>query len=83
MKRDYQKAADFYAVAFAQGKDDYRPMLHAGQCQLAMGRRGKAKQCFKVVVESSCDEALKERATIYLDAIKQKMQEHEQGEGNR
>ncbi|AKM45441.1 chaperone protein SicA [Burkholderia contaminans] len=85
MKRDYQKAADFYAVAFAQGKDDYRPMLHAGQCQLAMGRRGKAKQCFKVVVESSCDDTLKERAAIYLDAMKQKMQEQEQeqGEGNR
>ncbi|MFH5255819.1 type III secretion system translocator chaperone SicA [Burkholderia semiarida] len=69
MKREYQKAADFYAVAFAQGKQDYRPMLYAGQCQLSMGRRGKARQCFIVVVESSGDEALKQCAQGYLDAL--------------
>ncbi|KVO87690.1 chaperone protein SicA [Burkholderia ubonensis] len=69
MKREYQKAADFYAVAFALGKRDYRPMLHAGQCQLAMGRRGKARQCFSVIVESSGDDTLIERAKAYLDVM--------------
>eukprot|EP01037_Dinobryon_pediforme_P046888 gene46888-60523_t len=31
LKEMYQKAADIYAVAFAQGDSDYRPMLYAGQ----------------------------------------------------
>jgi len=71
LKEMYQKAADLYAVAFAQGDADYRPMLYAGQCQLAMGKSGKASQCFKVVVECATDDALKAAAKAYLAAIKQ------------
>ncbi|PRC93868.1 type III secretion system translocator chaperone SicA [Solimicrobium silvestre] len=69
LKEMYQKAADIYAIAFAQGDADYRPMLYSGQCQLAMGKSGKAKQCFKVVVEQSDDDALKAKAQAYLTAL--------------
>jgi hypothetical protein len=65
----HQKAADLYAVAFAQGDGDYRPMLYAGQCQLAMGKSGKARQCFKVVLEQADDEALKAAAQVYLTVL--------------
>ncbi|MBB5390579.1 MULTISPECIES: type III secretion system translocator chaperone SicA [unclassified Herbaspirillum] len=70
LKEMHQKAADLYAVAFAQGHDDYRPMLYAGQCQLAMGKSGKASQCFKAVLEQADDEALKDAAKAYLTVLK-------------
>ncbi|MFC6841802.1 type III secretion system translocator chaperone SicA [Xanthomonas theicola] len=71
LKQMHQKAADLYAVAYAQGDADYRPMLYAGQCQLAMGKSGKARQCFKVVLEKSGDETLKATAQAYLTALQQ------------
>lgn len=70
LKKMYQKAADLYAVAFAQGNADYRPMLYAGQCQLSMGKLGKASQCFKTVIELAEDETLKATAQAYLTAFK-------------
>ncbi|KAF3999339.1 type III secretion system translocator chaperone SicA [Glaciimonas immobilis] len=71
LKGAHQKAADLYAVAFAQGKDDYRPMLYSGQCQLAMGKSGKAKQCFKAVVANASDESIKKIANAYLMALQE------------
>ena len=70
LKEMYQKAADIYAVAFAQGNADYRPMLYAGQCQLAMGKSGKASQCFKAVIQYTDDDSLKATAQAYLTALK-------------
>lgn len=32
LKQNHQKAIDLYAIAFAQGKNDYRPMFYSGQC---------------------------------------------------
>lgn len=69
LKEMHQKAADIYAIAFAQGDADYRPMLYAGQCQLAMGKAGKARQCFKVVLDQAGDDALKATAQAYLTAL--------------
>src|SRR5450830_647818 len=69
LKEMHQKAADLYAVAFAQSKSDYRPVLFAGQCQLAMGKSGKAKQCFKAVLQHASDASLKETAQAYLTAL--------------
>jgi hypothetical protein len=66
----YQKASDIYAVAFAQSKNDYRPMLYTGQCQLAMGKSGKAGKCFKAVLIHSNDESLREAAESYLSVLK-------------
>lgn len=69
LKRAYQKAADLYAVAFAQGKGDYRPMLYSGQCQLAMGKSGKAKQCFMAVIEHTNEESIRQIAEAYINAL--------------
>ncbi|TKK37737.1 CesD/SycD/LcrH family type III secretion system chaperone [Pseudomonas fluorescens] len=69
LKQNYQKAVDLYAVAFAQGKHDYRPMLYTGQCQLALGKAGKAKLCFEYVMDRVQDQSLREQAQAYLDAL--------------
>lgn len=69
LKRNYQKAVDLYTVAFAQGKNDYRPMLYVGQCQLALGKAGKAKLCFEHVIERVEDQGMREQAQAYLDAL--------------
>lgn len=69
LKQNYQKAVDLYAVAFAQGKHDYRPMLYTGQCQLALGKAGKAKLCFEYVIEHVQDPAMREQAQGYLDVL--------------
>jgi len=71
LKKQYHQAADLYAVAFAQAKNDYRPMFHSGQCQLALRRIHKAKQCFEIVIANSNDDALKQKAQAYLDALRQ------------
>ncbi|UVL76916.1 type III secretion system translocator chaperone SicA [Pseudomonas putida] len=69
LKQNYQKAIDLYAVAFAQGKHDYRPMLYTGQCQLALGKAGKAKVCFEYVIERVQEPGMRERAQAYLNAL--------------
>lgn len=70
LKKEYQKAADIYAVAFSLAKNDYRPVLFSGQCQLLLKKANKARQCFELVVEQSKDENLKNRAGVYLDTLK-------------
>lgn len=69
LKKEYHQAADLYAVAFALAKHDYRPMLYSGQCQLAMRRVHKARQCFEIVLSSSDDAGLKQKAQAYLDVL--------------
>lgn len=69
LKQNFQKAVDLYAVAFAQGKNDYRPMLYTGQCHLALGRAGKARLCFEYVLESVQEPALREQASAYLSVL--------------
>lgn len=69
MKKDYAKAIDMYALAYALLKSDERPMLHVGQCHLAMGKLTLAKGCFETVQERSTDPALLARAKVYLQAL--------------
>lgn len=69
LKKDYQKAIDLYAIAFAQGKDDYLSMFYSGQCQLALGKAGKARACFECVLEQVAEPALRKHAQAYLDAL--------------
>ena len=69
LQKQYQKAANIYAVAFSLAEHDYRPAFFTGQCQLLMQKANKAKQCFELVLEHSADEALKIRARAYLDTL--------------
>ena len=76
LQGSYQKAIDLYAVAFALRISDYRPMLHTGQCHLALGRAGKAKLCFEYVVEASNDADLLAQARAYLDVMRDIAADH-------
>ncbi|VVD87854.1 Chaperone protein SicA [Pandoraea morbifera] len=69
LKEEYQKAIDLYAMAFAVGKNDYRPVFYAGQCQMMMRNMALAGDCFALVCESSCDADLRTKARAYLNAL--------------
>ncbi|WP_095051956.1 type III secretion system translocator chaperone SicA [Pseudomonas sp. Irchel s3b2] len=69
LKQSHQKAIDLYAIAFAQGKNDWRPMFYTGQCQLALGRVGKARLCFEYVIEQATEDDLRTQARVYLDTL--------------
>ncbi|MEN3029775.1 type III secretion system translocator chaperone SicA [Chromobacterium amazonense] len=71
LKKQFQKASDLYAVAFALSKSDYRPVFFTGQCQLFMRKAAKARQCFELVCEQSADESLRAKAQVYLDSLKE------------
>lgn len=71
LKKQFQKACDLYAVAFALSKNDYRPVFFTGQCQLFMRKAAKAKQCFELVCERSSDEALLTKAQVYLESLQE------------
>ncbi|WP_277990382.1 MULTISPECIES: type III secretion system translocator chaperone SicA [Pandoraea] len=80
LKEEYQKAVDLYAMAFAVGKNDYRPVFYAGQCQMMMRNRALARECFGLVCESSCDADLRTKAKAYLDAIGAEAEEKTPGD---
>ncbi|SDV46289.1 SycD/LcrH family type III secretion system chaperone [Chitinasiproducens palmae] len=65
-RQEYAKAVEFYGIAFAQSRDDYRAMLHAGQCYLSMGRVGRARRCFESVVAASTHHDVVTLARHYL-----------------
>ncbi|WP_415869720.1 type III secretion system translocator chaperone SicA [Burkholderia ubonensis] len=69
LKRNYAKAIDLYALAFALAKDDYRPMFHVGQCHLMQGKGALARRSFEEVVANTTDESLKVKARAYLDGL--------------
>lgn len=71
LKKQFQKACDLYAVAFALSKNDYRPVFFTGQCQLFMRKAAKAKQCFELVCERSSDETLLTKAQVYLESLQE------------
>ncbi|WP_230350819.1 tetratricopeptide repeat protein [Lelliottia sp. WAP21] len=69
LKKQYQRALDIYAVAFALSKTDYRAMFEAGQCNMQLRYVGRAKKCFELVVEHETDPLLVEKAKRYLESI--------------
>jgi len=69
LRKEHEKAAELYAVAFALARNDYRPVFQAAQCQLALNNAFKARQCFELVVERCDDAQLKQRAAAYLEAL--------------
>ena len=70
IRKNYQKACDFYALAYVMADNNYLPMLYGGQCQLLMGNTARALQCFDNIIEKCDDEKLKTRARVYIDTIK-------------
>jgi type III secretion system low calcium response chaperone LcrH/SycD len=78
----HQRALEVYAVAFHQGGKDYRPMLHMGQCHLALGRLGKARLCFEYAAESLRQPDLREQAQAYLRVMAQVEADHSEDNPN-
>lgn len=70
LKKQYQAAIDLYALAYLNANNDYRPVFYAGQCNLSLGDKEKAKYCFHQVSENISDESIKERANVYLESLK-------------
>lgn len=70
LKKQYQAAVDLYALAYLNADKDYRPVFYAGQCNLSLGEKEKAKYCFHQVTENINDEAIKEKAMVYLESLK-------------
>ncbi|OAT44958.1 type III secretion system chaperone protein [Proteus hauseri ATCC 700826] len=70
LKKQYQAAVDLYALAYLNAKNDYRPVFYAGQCNLSLGEKEKAKYCFNQVFEKINDKSIKEKAKVYLESLK-------------
>ena len=68
--KQYQKAADTYILAFAFAENDFRPMLHAGQCHLFLKSSDQARFCFSTIIDGAAPESLKAQAQAYLSAMK-------------
>lgn len=70
-RKNYQKACDFYALAYVMAENDFLPMIYGGQCQLLMGNVGRALQCFDTVVNKCDDKKLQDKANVYIKLIKE------------
>lgn len=64
--KHYKKAITLYTIAFALAQDDYRPVLYTGLCYLALKKKRKAQECFRLVSEHCMQNGLREKALSYL-----------------
>lgn len=70
LTKRYEKATELYALAFVLAKEDYRPLFHAGQCNLMIKKASAAIHCFESVLENSADRDLQNKSQAYLAALK-------------
>lgn len=77
LTKRYEKASELYALAFVLAKDDYRPLFHAGQCNLMLKKSSAALHCFESVCNSSTDSELKAKSQVYLNALKKNLEKSE------
>lgn len=70
LTKRYEKATELYALAFVLTKNDYRPLFHAGQCNLLLKKSSAAIHCFESVIENSTDMDLQKKSEAYLSALK-------------
>ncbi|CAM3584100.1 MULTISPECIES: type III secretion system translocator chaperone SicA [Yersinia] len=76
LKKRFDKATELYALAFMLAKDDYRPLFHAGQCNLMLKKTSAALHCFETTVINTTNAELKQKAQAYLSALKQNLEEN-------
>ena len=69
LKKNYQKAIEYYALSYSLSKEDYRPMFYAGQCNLMLRRAVQAKKCFDIVLTRCKDKLLTDKAQAYLSIL--------------
>lgn len=80
LTKRYEKATELYALAFVLAKNDYRPLFHAGQCNLMLKKSSAAIHCFESVVENSFDADLQKKSEAYLSALKTNLEQAEPSE---
>lgn len=68
-QKKYDKALDVYAAAYTLSGGNRHAMLYAGQCNLLLHRRGKARRCFQIVIDENVNDRLHQQAQTYLDAF--------------
>lgn len=79
LTKRYEKATELYALAFVLAKNDYRPLFHAGQCNLMLKKSSAAIHCFESVMKNSFDADLQKKSEAYLTALKKNL-EHAKSE---
>ncbi|MGJ3354923.1 type III secretion system translocator chaperone SicA [Providencia sp. Je.9.19] len=77
LTKRYEKASELYALAFVLAKNDYRPLFHAGQCNLMMKKSSAAIHCFESVLESSTDTDLQKKSQAYLTTLEKNLEKVE------
>lgn len=69
LKKNYEKASDFYALSFALSTNDYKAVFYTGQCQMLLNQIPRALKCFELVKEKSKNESIVERSDVYLKSL--------------
>ena len=73
LKKKYQKACDFYALAYVIADNNFHPVFYSGQCHLLSGQAVKAMQCFELVCKRCTDPKLVEKSRLFLETIRTTM----------
>ncbi|WP_380178193.1 SycD/LcrH family type III secretion system chaperone [Kalamiella sp. sgz302252] len=70
LKKNYEKACEFYSLAYLIAEDNFNPLYYIGQCQLLMGNYVKALKSFNILAERCTDENLVAKAKVYIASIR-------------
>jgi len=68
-KKQYQNAIDAYKSVRILTKEDYRPLLHIGQCHLFLKNKELARESFTSLIKSDAPATLKAQAEAYLGTM--------------
>lgn len=82
LKKNYEKACEFYSLAYFIAEDNFNPLFYIGQCQLLLGNVVKSLQSFKIITERCKDEKLVTKAKIYMETIRSKKEEATENQAN-
>lgn len=77
LTKRYDKARELYTLAFVLAKNNYRPLFHAGQCNLMLKKSSAALHCFESTFKSSDDADLKQKSSAYIAALTKNLEKDE------
>lgn len=75
LKKKYQKACDFYSLAYVIADNNFYPVFYSGQCHLLLGQAVKAMQCFELIVKRCEDSKLVEQSRLFLETIRSNLKD--------
>lgn len=71
LQKRYEKALDVYGMAYVISEGNEAALFYAGQCHFLLRRRGNARRCFKLLLETCQNADFARKAHGYLLAIEQ------------